>query len=167
MNKKKESQRSKKVDYSFLGSVVVLYLILTLVNLQQTQKALLISARLFLNILPAFVLVILFMAALNYFLNPQKVKKLLGKESGLKGWLIAMALGIVSHGSIYAWYPLLRDLREHGMREGLIAVFIYNRAIKIPFIPVLVYYFGLKFFIVLLIYMLIASVVEGILIERI
>lgn len=91
----------------------------------------------------------------------------MGKESGWKGWLLAIILGIISHGSVYAWYPLLKDLKNHGMREGLIAGFIYSRAIKIPFIPLMIYYFGLKFFIVLTIYMIIGAILEGLLLEKI
>ena len=59
----------------------------------------------------------------------------------------------------------LKQLQEQGMRTGLIAVFLYNRAIKIPLLPLMVYYFGLKFVIVLLFYMIIASLVEGKIIE--
>ena len=85
----------------------------------------------------------------------------MGGESGIKGWVLAISMGILSHGPIYVWYPLLKDLRDHGMRSGLIAVFLYNRAIKIPLLPVMIFYFGIGFVIILSIYMMIASVVEG------
>lgn len=73
----------------------------------------------------------------------------------------------LSHGPIYLWYPLLKELRNQGMRSGLVAVFLYNRAIKIPLLPLMVYYFGAIFVVVLLIYMIIASMVEGEIIEMI
>ena len=93
--------------------------------------------------------------------------KYLGKESGVKGWLLAITMGIVSHGPIYTWYPLLKELRNHGMRTGLLAVFLYNRAVKIPLLPIMIYYFGVVFVVVLTVYMIIASVIEGKLIETI
>jgi uncharacterized membrane protein YraQ (UPF0718 family) len=105
------------------------------------------------------------MGAVNYFLKPKSVSKYLGIESGYKGWFIAICMGILSHGPIYVWYPLLKDLRNHGMRTGLVAVFLFNRAIKIPLLPVMIFYFGLGFVIILSIYMMIASIVEGKLIE--
>jgi len=89
----------------------------------------------------------------------------MGKESGTKGWVLAIITGILSHGPVYIWYPLLKDLREQGMRTGLVAVFLYNRAIKIPLLPVMIFYFGIEFTSILLIWMVGASVIEGKVIE--
>jgi hypothetical protein len=61
----------------------------------------------------------------------------------------------------------LKELRDEGMRSGLVAVFLYNRAIKLPLLPLLLYYFGTVFVVVLLIYLIIASIVEGEIIEMI
>jgi uncharacterized membrane protein YraQ (UPF0718 family) len=74
---------------------------------------------------------------------------------------------MLSHGPIYIWYPLLEGLREQGMRSGLVAAFLYNRAIKLPHLPLMVYYFGTMFVVVLLMYMVIASIIMGKLIEMI
>ena len=99
--------------------------------------------------------------------NPKTVSKYVGKGSGIKGWFLAISTGILSHGPIYVWYPLLKDLRDRGMRSGLIAAFLYCRAIniKIPLLPLMVYYFGVLFVVVLLPYIVIASIVEGEIIE--
>jgi len=59
----------------------------------------------------------------------------------------------------------LQELREAGMRSGLVAAFLYNRAIKLPLLPLMIYYFGTMFVAVLLVYMVIVSVIEGKLIE--
>jgi uncharacterized membrane protein YraQ (UPF0718 family) len=104
---------------------------------------------------------------LNYFLKPNTVSKYADKNSGIKGWVFAIFTGIISHGPIYVWYPLLKDLRDKGMRSGLISAFLYNRAIKIPLLPLMVYYFGIKFVAILLIYMIIASIIGGKIIEMI
>ena len=76
-------------------------------------------------------------------------------------------MGVLSHGPIYTWYPLLRELRKQGMKIGLMAVFLYSRAIKIPLLPLLVYYFGIAFVIILTGYMIIASIAEGQIVEMI
>lgn len=98
-------------------------------------------------------------------LKPKAISKYLGKGSGVGGWLLSIVAGIISHGPIYVWYPLLKELRKQGMRQGLAAVFLYNRAIKIPLLPVMIYYFGVAFTVLLLVFRVIASVIEGKMIE--
>ncbi len=165
-NKNPESHSAKGRLY-FLAVVLLLYVPLFWVSPQKTKAALEIAGKLILEIVPVLFFVVILIATVDYFLKPQKVKRYLGHESGVKGWLIAIAAGIITHGSIYAWYPLLQELRRQGMRDGLVAVFLYNRAIKIPFIPLMIYYFGLKFFVVITLYMIVASVIEGLIIEKI
>ncbi len=169
-NKKEQAKkRNKNVYYgfSFLGIVIILYIVLFFFNPENIYASLHESQNVIIQILPILVLVIFMMGVANYFLKPKIVSKYLGVESGAKGWLLAISIGILSHGSIYIWYPLLKDLRDHGMRVGLVAVFLYNRAIKIPLLPVMVLYFGISFVIILTVYMTIASVAEGIIIEMI
>jgi len=72
---------------------------------------------------------------------------------------------VLCHGPIYVWYPLLKDLKEHGMRTGLVAVFLYNRAIKLPLLPIMIFYFGVFFVIILRIYMVVVSIFQGKIIE--
>jgi hypothetical protein len=67
--------------------------------------------------------VILFTALLNYFLQPIQVVAHFGRESYIKGWLWALAAGVISHGPMYVWFPLLEDLRNHGILDGLIVTF--------------------------------------------
>ena len=101
------------------------------------------------------------MGIMNYFVNPRTVSKYVGKGSGMKGWFLAIFTGMLSHGPVYAWYPLLRDLRDQGMKSGLIAAFLYNRAIKIPLLPLMIYYFGTRFVLIFTCYIVVASVVQG------
>lgn len=163
INSKKAPGKIAKKNYSlyFLGSVILLYFILYLFRAEEIKNSLKASANLFIKIIPVLVLVILFMGIINSIVNPKVISKYVGRGSKSRGWLLAISLGIVSHGPIYVWYPLLKELRNRGMRSGLIAVFLFNRAIKIPLLPLMVHYFGLKFVIVLLIYMILASLVEG------
>lgn len=149
----------------FLVAVISLYPILFLFYPGGIYNALKVSGNIFIRIIPVLLLVILFMALIDYLLHPKTVAKYVGKGSGLKGWLLAVSTGIISHGPIYVWYPLLKELRDQGMRSGLIAAFLYCRAIKIPLLPLMVYYFGILFVIVLLPCIVIASLIEGEIIE--
>ena len=160
---KKPQKRSYR--WYFLAGVLVFYLGLLPFAPAGVRKSLWTSGGILLRIIPIFVLVLVFMTAIHYFLTPKSVSKYVGKGSGLKGWLLAILTGILSHGPIYAWYPALQELRQHGMRSGLAAAFLYNRAIKIPLLPVIVYYFGVKYVGILLGCMILASVLEGMIIE--
>ena len=155
----------KHYDYYFLGSVMFLYFLLFFFDPESVYTSLKVSGDIVIQLIPVLLLVILFMALIYYLLQPKTVTKYVGKGSGITGWFLAISTGIMSHGPIYAWYPLLKELRDQGMRSGLIAAFLYSRAIKIPLLPLMVYYFGLLFVVVLLPYIVIASLVEGEIIE--
>jgi uncharacterized membrane protein YraQ (UPF0718 family) len=92
--------------------------------------------------------------------------KHMGKDSGIKGWAIAVIAGIFSHGPGYVWYPFMQEMRTHGMKEGLIVVFFYARSIKIPWIPMMVSYFSLTFTIILTLYIIISAIIQGIIAEK-
>lgn len=150
--------------YLFLV-VFILYGVFFLVSSETAWLALQKSGTVLLKILPIIAVVILFTALLNYFLQPKQVASHLGHESGAMGWLWALAAGVISHGPMYAWYPLLEDLRSHGMRDGLIVVFFTARAIKVPLLPMMIDYFGWAFTLVLSFYILSGALIQGWLLE--
>lgn len=122
------------------------------------------SARgIFIKIIPIFALIFILMALTNYFIEPKKLAGWLNKKHG---WLVAVAAGILSSGPIYMWYPLLQDLQKHKVRNGLIAAFLYNRAIKIPLLPMLILYFSLSFAVVLTLVMAVLSILQGLIVEK-
>lgn len=149
----------------FLGLIALIYLLLLIFKPETTQKAMETSIDILKQILPLIPLIVLLMWVLNYFMKLKNIKKYVGDSSGSRGWMIAVSMGVLSHGPTYLWYPLLGDLRKQGMKDGLIAAFLYARAVKIPLLPLIAYYFGMTFVIVLTIYMIIASIIEGKIIE--
>lgn len=165
INNTKKRKSGKYYNLYFLGVVVVLYIILFLLNPKRAYDSLRVSGKIFVSLILVLLIVILFMGLLNYFLKPKAIAKHLGKRSGIKGWFLASLTGILSLGPIYIWYPLMKELRGHGMRSGLLAVFLYNRAIKVPLLPVMIHYFGIDYTVVLTIFMIIASLIEGKIIE--
>lgn len=164
-NTKKKKTQKNWSGIIFLGVVVLLYLVLLCFDCEKAASSLKAGLNIFIKLIPVLVLVMAFMGLMNFLLKPKTASKYLGKSSGLRGWILAAAAGIISHGPIYAWYPLLKDLMKQGMRPGLAAVFLYNRAIKIPLLPIMIFYFGTKFVIILLVFTVTASFVEGNLIE--
>ncbi len=148
-------------------AVLVLYGVLALLSPEKTMEAAKVSLGVLEEILPILGVVVFFTAALHYWLDPRKLAKHLGEEGGLKGWGIALTAGILSHGPMYAWYPMIEDLRKHGLRDGYIAAFFYARAVKIPLLPIMIHYFGWAFTVFLSLYIVLGAWVQGILVERI
>jgi uncharacterized membrane protein YraQ (UPF0718 family) len=151
----------------FLSIVVVLYAVLLLTDTTSTLLALQKGASILLSLLPLFLLIITLTALINYFLKPKQIIKHFGKESGVKGVLYALVGGIISHGPMYAWFAMLQDMRSHGLKDGLIAVFMYARAVKLPLLPFMVDLFGLMFTIIMTLYILIAAVIQGKIIDSV
>lgn len=150
----------------FLGGVSLLYIIMLFIDFGKLVSSLKFFAQLIVKIIPILIFLFIIMALTNYFVKHKTLVRLMGKKSGALGWLIAIVTGILSSGPIYMWYPLLADLRKKGVRTGLIAVFLYNRAVKIPLLPAIIIYFGLKFTIILTLVMVIASIFQGLVIEK-
>ncbi len=151
----------------FLIIVLVLYIILLLSDTNHALPALQKSGSILLSLIPLFLLIITLTALLNYFLKPKQIIKNFGKDSGTKGILYALIGGIISHGPMYAWYGMMQELRSHGLKDGLIATFMYARAVKLPLLPFMVDLFGMLFTIVMTLYILIAAVLQGKVIDTI
>ncbi len=150
----------------FLSTVLFFYLIVSLFNFSLAQEAFLVFGRLFLKILPTLVIVFILLFVSKLFFNPRRVAHVLGTSSGYKGWVLMIIGGILSAGPIYLWYPLLRDLRQKGTKNSLIVASLNSRAIKIPFLPIMIYYFGFPFVLILTIYMILFSVINGLIAEK-
>lgn len=132
---------------------------------QNSIVALTKSYNLILKLLPIFVVIITLTTVINYFLKPKTILKHFGEDSGIKGWIYATFSGIISHGPLYAWYPLINDLRDSGLKDSLLITFMFSRAIKVPYIPVMIDYFGLLYTVVLTINILIAAILQGLIFE--
>jgi len=150
----------------FLGIVILFYVITGVFNLNLIFKSFIFTLKIIKNIIPVFIIVFSLLVFVNYYINPKTIAKYLGKSSGIKRWFFAVIGGIISTGPIYMWYPMLKELRNHGVNYGFISTFLYNRAVKPALIPLLIFYFGLKFTIILTGVMIVMSVLQGIIFEK-
>ncbi len=160
---KKPANRS---GWIMLAITLLLYGVTAFLDTSMARSALNKSLDVLKMIAPILLLVFFLMALLNTFIKPKSIAKHLGKESGLKGWFFALAGGVLSHGPGYIWYPMLSELRDHGARDGLIVAFFYARAIKLPWLPVMVGYFGIAFTLVLTFYILLGAWIQGMIADR-
>jgi len=147
--------------YLFPVSIFLIYAVLYFISPYTVFVALISSGKVFLSMLVPLLFIFVLMFLINLFVKPAQVAKLLGQASGIKGTLLVAAAGILSTGPIYAWYPLLRDLKEKGAGNYAISVFLYNRAVKPFLLPIMVDYFGWLYVIVLTILTVATSIFVG------
>ncbi|MGM5481097.1 MAG: hypothetical protein ACQESE_01660 [Nanobdellota archaeon] len=164
---KQQQKNQSWKPWIFPLSVIMVYGIISLFNSKLITSSLSKTGTIFWNLLPAFILVIILMGVTNKFLDQKRLARILGRHSGVKGTLVAIGAGIISSGAIYMWYPWLADLQQKGASWSHISMFLYNRAVKIPLLPVMISYFGTVFVIVLMVVMIAASILQGHIIEAI
>lgn len=161
INKEKKKKKGK-INHIFLVFSVIAYLIALFLS---PKKSGLMNKNIFnlmLKILPVLLLIFLFMFILEIFFPIKKMSDILKKQKNAVLWGVAIFTGILSTGSVYLWYPILRELKENGVKQEILAVFIFNRAIKLQLLPMMIIYFGLKFVIILTLVMILISIPYGI-----
>ncbi len=170
MAENKDSKVIKKKGrgvYIFWSVVLIIYLLVFLVDGSLAMRSLQETGMTLLKILPIFVLIFIIMVLSNLFLTPELVKKHFGKEAGLKGWIYSLLFGILVAGPPYALYPMLKNMKEHGLETKYMATFLYNRNVKIPLLPAMIYYFGWQYTIIMTILVIIFSVIDGLILGMI
>jgi len=162
------TQQKQKLNGRYMLPLVLMGYALLYINYpDQTIDALSKSLSTMLHLLPVFLVVIVLMGIFTALISAKKITKLLGKQSGIKGWVIAVIGGILSHGSSYIWYQMLANLREQQVKDSLIVTFLYTRAIKLPWLPLMISYFGYAFTILLIFYIIVGALIQGLIIEKI
>lgn len=170
INTENKPQKAKQKSYGgwwFLAVVLVIYIITALFDRDLVLRSISFFSALIASVAPVLLLVFGLIFLFNYFLNPRLIQRYLGAKSGVKGWLLAIVGGILSTGPITAWYVMLRDLRQQGMTSSLAAVFLYSRAVKLPLLPLLVFYFGLQYTVILSVYLIGFSMINGLIMGRV
>lgn len=169
MNTKRDKQQNKKAKITGIYLLLMVlsgYTLLYVYFPDKTIEAVMKSFSTMLHLLPVFLVVIVLMAIFSVLMSGKRIAKLLGNESGFKGWFFAVVGGILSHGSSYIWYQMLANLREQKVRDGLIVTFLYTRAIKLPWLPLMVSYFGYAFTVLLMFYIIIGALLQGMITEK-
>ena len=151
-------------EWKFLVGIVLIYIILFFTSNELFVNSSAFFLDIFLKMLPALLLVFIFMFIVNLFVKKDLIQKLFNH---VHGWLFAIIGGILSIGPVYAWYPLLEDMKKKGVSHGMIACFIYSKAIKIPLIPVMIFYFGTKYVLIFSIVIIFFAIIQGMIMNKI
>lgn len=160
------SFRTMKNSYKFLLIVLVIYCVAGFFNFSLARAGIQNTITVLIKIFPTILLILFITFLVNRYLEVNKIVKYLGKDSGKRGLFYSVISGILISGPPYILFPLLKDLKEKGMKESLIAIFLYNRNVKIPFLPLTIYYFGPAFTIIFSGYIILFSILNGFLVER-
>jgi uncharacterized membrane protein YraQ (UPF0718 family) len=147
--------------FIFPVCVLVCYEILSVIDPHKALVALKTSGNILLTVSLPLVLVFVIMLVLHLFVKPSQIIRLFGKGFRIKGIALSLVAGIISMGPIYAWYPLLKNLREEGAGNEPIAIFLYSRAIKPFLLPVMIAYFGWVYVVILTLLTVFASIATG------
>jgi len=149
---------------AFPLGVVALYIVLFVIAPARTLRALEATGRITLQVAIPLGIAFALMFVLNLLVKPAHVSRFLGKGAGVKGVSISALAGVISTGPIYAWYPLLRDLRQKGASEFHVANFLSHRAVKPFLLPVMVSYFGWAFTLVFNVLVVIGALLTALLV---
>lgn len=150
----------------FLFFVVLVYATVYFFNADLVFFSLQKTLDMFIKIVPILFLTFAIMTLVNFLITPERIKKHLLDKSKVKRYFYFTLFGILVSGPPYIIFPILKDLKDKGVTNDLLAVFLYNRNVKIPFLLAMIYYFGLKFTIINSILIITFSILSGILIKK-
>jgi len=165
--KASDKQQKKFQGTKLLAVVIILYIVLYFFKQEKTIESLKHFGKNTLSIIPIFIFVIFLTAVINYYYPKQKIAKMLQGKSSAKTYFISLIAGIISHGPVFAWFPLLKDLKDKGVKEGGLVTFFYGRGIKLTLLPVMISFFGQLFTLIFVAYIAVAAVLQGIIYEKI
>ena len=103
------------------------------------------ALKMFLNILPAILAVLILVSIFLFFLPNETLERYLGKDAGFMGYLIAALIGSVALIPGFIAYPLAGILVKNGVGYPVIAVFITTlMMVGVLTLPIEIKYFGVR-----------------------
>lgn len=115
----------------------------------------------FIKAIGIIIAVFIVIGLIQVWIGPETLSKILGKEAGWKGLLLASAIPMFLGGSLLTVLPLLKMLREKGASIACIVAFIVAWSGKLPLVPLEAEFLGWKFTILRTILIVPFAVVMG------
>ncbi len=111
----------------------------------KTKKALKKAWKAFENILPEFLVVILFVGFIIAAMDPELISKIIGADSGAMGVILSSVVGAITLIPGFVAFPMAALLLEGGAGYMQIGAFVSSlMMVGVVTIPVEVKYFGKK-----------------------
>lgn len=132
-------------NYILYGITIALLLFSYFKDKKKTKMALKKAWKSFENILPEFLGVIMIVGILLAILNPQVISKIIGKESGVFGVVLAAIVGAITLIPGFVAFPTAAMLLQNGAGYMQIGAFVSTlMMVGVVTMPVEMKYFGKK-----------------------
>ena len=132
-------------SYLLYGITAVLLLLSFFKDSKTTRMALKQGWKAFENILPEFLVVVLFVGVMLAVLDPQTISKLIGKDSGWTGVILAAVVGSITLIPGFVAFPTADLLLQAGAGYMQIGAFISTlMMVGVVTMPIEIKYFGKK-----------------------
>jgi len=132
---KKQKDKKKKIirDYLIMSAIIVVFVMLYFVFPAKGEVSLKNSWQFFIEMMEILPVVTILIGILSVWATQEMVTKYLGKESGFKGFLVALLMGTLPAGPLYVAFPIAKALRMKGASVGNMVTYLsVFAAIKLP-----------------------------------
>ena len=132
---KKQKDKKKKIirDYLIMSAIIVVFVVLYFVFPAKGEVSLKNSWQFFIEMMEILPAVTILIGILSVWATQEMVTKYLGKESGFKGFLVALLMGTLPAGPLYVAFPIAKALRMKGASVGNMVTYLsVFAAIKLP-----------------------------------
>lgn len=136
-------------EYIYLIIGIIGIVISGIINKEKTKKALLVSLKILITILPILLFIFVLMGLVQVFLPRDTITKLLGNSHGLLSVILGILLGSITLIQPGAVFPFAGYLLKNGANYGAIYGFVMSAIlIGVATIPLEIKLFGKEFTIV-------------------
>ena len=131
--------------YIFYGAAITLLILSAVKSREKTLLAMKKAWKAFENILPQFLVVVVLIGVLLSILDPEQISRIIGKDSGAFGVVLAALIGSVTLIPPFVAFPTAALLLEGGAGTMQIAAFVSTlMMVGVITLPVEARYFGRK-----------------------
>ncbi len=148
-------------------ATLLLYSWCFLFNSERAERALISAATTFSSVLLLIIAVFSLVGLLQVWVSREVIVRLLGREGGVKGLIIAALCGTLLIGPAYIIFPLLMEIQKHGARWAVVTIVLSSYAVKLQMIPIEVEFLGWPFAFGRALVVILLAIPTGLLVEAI
>lgn len=132
---------------------------------EKAWQALQISSTTLASVLLLIAAVFGLVGLLQVWISRDLIVRLLGREGGIKGLLLAALCGTLLIGPAYIIFPLLMSIHKQGARWAVITIVLSAYAVKLQMIPIEIEFLGWPFSLGRSLLTVILAIPTGLLVE--
>ncbi len=153
--------------YWLLLVTIAIYLWCFVVTPERAERALASGMKTFASVLLLILAVFCLIGLLQVWIRRDQIVRLLGQNSGFRGFLIAILCGTFLMGPPYIIFPLLLQIKEQGARWAIVVTVLSCYAVKLQMLPVEAQFLGWGFTLLRSLIIVVIAIPVGMLIEKI